>query len=168
MTGFDGLISNPLLSTTDVSSGFPSRRQATQLWQIYLNNVDPLIKILHIPTTKPVIFAAINDPKQAPPDVIALLFSIFFAAVASSGSPEAHIILGHDRQSALRTYKRGLEISLHMASFLDSPTIRALQAMALYQVNISSCPPSLLWMLLMMSMVRCAVEILAVVVPAGL
>lgn len=133
--GFDGLISNPLQSAHDVSSFLPSRRQAMLLWQSYRNNVDPLIKVLHIPTLEPVIFAAINDIKHAPPDVTALLFSIYFAAVTSLGSPETHIIVGHDRQSALQTYQRGLEVSLHMASFLDLPTIRSLQAMSIYQVN---------------------------------
>ncbi|KAJ9202018.1 transcriptional regulator family: Fungal Specific TF [Paecilomyces variotii] len=138
--GFDGLISNPLQSAHDVSSFLPSRRQAMLLWQSYRNNVDPLIKVLHIPTLEPVIFAAINDIKHAPPDVTALLFSIYFAAVTSLGSPETHIIVGHDRQSALQTYQRGLEVSLHMASFLDLPTIRSLQAMSIYQMcrrNIS-------------------------------
>lgn len=135
--GFDGLISNPFESTTNVSSLLPCPRQAILLWQSYLNNVNPLIRVLHIPTVEPVIFSAINDANRTPPDVMTLLFSIYFAAVTSLGSPETEIILGHSRQSALRTYQRGLEVSLHMASFLDSPTIQSLQALSIYQVNLN-------------------------------
>ncbi|KAJ9138922.1 Fungal transcriptional regulatory protein, N-terminal [Pleurostoma richardsiae] len=113
--GFDGLLSHPQLST-DTSCLYPSRGQATQLWQ-------------------PVIFAAINNQKQVPPDLSALLFSIYFAAVTSLRAQDTRIILGLDRESALCEYQRGLEVSLHMASFLDSPTITSLQAMSIYLLS---------------------------------
>ncbi len=80
--GFDGLLSNPH-APSDILSLLPSRRQATQLWQTYLNNVDGLLKLLHVPTVQPSVFAAINSPKDTPADMIALLFSIYFAAVTS-------------------------------------------------------------------------------------
>lgn len=131
---FDGLISNPYLSN-DILSLYPSRWQATQLWQNYLNNVDSLVKILHVPTLQPKIFAAINNPKDTPHDMNALLFAIYFAAVTSLRSPDIHIILGQDRQAALGAYQRGLEVSLHMGSFLDSPTIVSIQAIAIYLVR---------------------------------
>ncbi|KAK6087792.1 transcriptional regulatory protein [Seiridium cupressi] len=129
--GFDGLLSTPH-GPSDNPSFFPSRWQAAQLWQSYLNNVDGLLKILHVPTVQPKIFAAINNPKDTPQAVNALLFSIYFAAVTSLRPPYVEVILGQDRSVALDIYQRGLEVSLHMGSFLDSPTIISLQAMAIY------------------------------------
>ncbi|RAL03682.1 putative C6 transcription factor [Aspergillus ibericus CBS 121593] len=129
--GFDGLLSNPLL-TKQISNLHPSRWQAAQLWQVYLNNVDALLKLLHVPTTQPLVFAAINSPGQAPANHTALLFAVYFAAVTSLSSPGTQVILGEDRQSALCKYQRGLEVSLHAASFLDSPTIISLQAISIY------------------------------------
>lgn len=108
-----------------------------QLWQIYLNNVDVLLKVLHVPTTQPVIFAAINNPSEAPADVSALLFSICFAAITTLDTEQIEFTIGFSRQSAIEIYQRGLEISLHNASFLDSPTIKSLQAMAIYLVSFS-------------------------------
>jgi hypothetical protein len=99
-----------------------------QLWQIYLNNVDALLKVLHIPTTQSVTFAAVNNPEQVPADVSALLFSIYVAAVITLQSADTNFILGQDRQSALLVYQRGLEIFLHAASFFDSPSTTSLQA----------------------------------------
>ncbi|AEO70604.1 uncharacterized protein THITE_2055818 [Thermothielavioides terrestris NRRL 8126] len=129
--GFDGLLSNPRLSV-DVSCLYPTRRQAAQLWQIYQNNVDPLLKLLHLPTMQPVIFAAINDPEHVRPDLGALLFSVYFAAVTSICAAEVQLLLGIDQQSALARFQRGLEVHLHNGSFLDAPTIMSMQAMSIY------------------------------------
>ncbi|KAM0816224.1 putative c6 transcription protein, partial [Seiridium cardinale] len=104
----------------------------------YLKYVDGLLKILHVPTVQPKIFAAINNPKVTPQAVNALLFSIYFAAVTSLRPPDVEVILGQDRSVALDIYRRGLEVSLHMGSFLDSPTIISLQAMAIYLARKSS------------------------------
>lgn len=136
MISFDGLISNPQL-TVDALSLFPSRGQSTHLWQVYFNNVDVLLKVLHIPTTQPAVFAAINNPKTASQDLNALLFSIYFAAVTSLHQVDTLIIFGEDRQSVLKRFQRGLEVSLHSAAFLDSPTIVSLQAMSIYLVNLA-------------------------------
>lgn len=134
--GFDGLFSTPHILDDNITL-MPSRWQATQLWQAYLTSVDCLIKILHVPTVQPKLFAAINNPKDAAHDISALLFSIYFAAVTSLRSPDVQNILGRDRQTGLSTYQRGLEVSLHRGSFLDSPTITSLQAIAIYLVSIT-------------------------------
>ena len=133
--GFDGLFSNPHVSASEILSLLPSRWQASQLWRAYLNNVDGLVKLLHVPSVQPTVFAAINNPQDTAPDMNALLFAIYFAAVTSLRWTEVQSILGQDRQAALNTYQRGLELSLHAKSFLDSPTILSLQAVALYLVT---------------------------------
>ncbi|EED12155.1 C6 transcription factor, putative [Talaromyces stipitatus ATCC 10500] len=130
--GFRGLISIPCIVTTDLSTLYPSRWQATRLWHVWLNNVNPVLKLLHIPTIQPAFFAAINSPAQVSADFSALLFSIYFAAVTSIDSSEAALILGQCHQAALNNFQYGLELSLHNAGFLDSPTIASVQAMSMY------------------------------------
>lgn len=134
MVGFNSLLSSPHAAPGN-GLLLPTRWQATQLWQAYLNNVDTLVKLLHVPTTQPKFFAAVNNPKDAPHDVHALLFAIYFAAVTSLRSADVLIMLGQDRQAALDAYQRGLEASLHLGCFLDAPTIVSLQAMAIYLVT---------------------------------
>lgn len=162
ITGFDGLISDPTLPS-DISSLLPSRWQATQLWQAYLNNVDGLVKLLHVPTVQPTVFAAINNPKDTAPDMNALLFAIYFAAVTSLRWTEVQSILGQDRQTVLSSYERGLELSLHAKCFLDSPTILSLQAMALYLVGRPPMSPGMCQLMFY----RCATETATVAEPAG-
>lgn len=48
------------------------------------------------------------------------------------------MIFGEDRQSVLKRFQRGLEVSLHSAAFLDSPTIVSLQAISIYLVNLAA------------------------------
>lgn len=140
--GFDGLISEPTLPG-DITSLLPSRWQATKLWQAYLNNVDCLVKLLHIPTFQQQFFAAINNPNDTAPDMNALLFAIYYAAATSLRWTEVEAILGQDRKTALGAYERGLELSLHATCFLDSPTVLSLQAMALYLVGLPARSPVL-------------------------
>jgi hypothetical protein len=49
-------------SVTDMQIYHPSRWQALQLWQTFLNNIDPIIKIIHLPTAQVTIYTAINNP----------------------------------------------------------------------------------------------------------
>jgi hypothetical protein len=93
------------------------------------------MRVLHVPTTQPAIFAAINNPNDAPPDLHALLFAIYLAAVASLPPADTQLLLGQDQQSALCRFQRGIEVQLHKASFLDAPTIASIQAMSISLVG---------------------------------
>ncbi|KAF5858564.1 hypothetical protein ETB97_004248 [Aspergillus alliaceus] len=128
----EGLLLNPQHTISDVAELYPSRWEATQLWQVYLNNVNPLMRFLHIPSLLPKIYNAINFPGEVPSDLSSLLFAIYFAAVTSLLSINEPDFLGGQKHEALQKYQRGLEVSLYNSSFLDSPTITSLQAMAIY------------------------------------
>ncbi|PYH35581.1 Zn(II)2Cys6 transcription factor [Aspergillus neoniger CBS 115656] len=109
----------------------PCQWQSTQLWQTFLNRIDPIIKVLHVPSTQPRVFAAINQPAAAPADLHALLFAIFFAATTSVLAEDpAH----EQRQSEVKRYQQGLELALYQSNFLDAPTLTSLQAMSIYQM----------------------------------
>ena len=121
--------------TTDLQAYQPSQWQALQLWQTFINNVDPMLKILHIPTAQAEIYGAINNPISAAEDLNALMFSIYFAAVTSLSSSSVVNILGEPKVTALGRYKKGLEQSLLKSRFLDSPSMRSLQAWTIYIVS---------------------------------
>jgi hypothetical protein len=113
----------------------PSRSHSIQLWRVYLHNVDPLARFLHIPTMEAALYRAVNNPSGIEHDLSALLFSIYLTAVTSLPSAEAAQLLNQPKEEALISYKRGLEQSLAAADFLDSPTMLSLQAMAIYLVS---------------------------------
>ncbi|KAH9217960.1 fungal-specific transcription factor domain-containing protein [Leptodontidium sp. 2 PMI_412] len=133
---------DPLLSafhkpTTESRSNHPARQCAIQLWQAFVNNVDPLFKIFHIPTTQSVIYGAISNSENVDAGTNALLFAVYFAGVTSLSSDQVMNLLGLPKNTALNTFKQGLEQSLAAADFLDTPNIIALQAITLFIANSS-------------------------------
>jgi hypothetical protein len=114
----------------------PTRWQAVQLWQVFVNNVDPLTKILHIPTAQPTVFEAINNPRGAARDVNALLFAIYFAATTSLQKEDVNHLLGQEKSVAIEVLKQGLEKALEHANLLDNPTLTSIQALAIYLVSL--------------------------------
>jgi hypothetical protein len=119
-------------SVTDMQIYNPSRWQALQLWQTFLNNIDPIIKIIHSPTVQAAIYTAINNPSNVEHDLSALLFPIYFSATTSLSNADAFNLLGQERGTSLTRFKQGLEHSLAGANVFDSPSTRSLQAMTLY------------------------------------
>jgi hypothetical protein len=122
--------------TGDLKINEPTQWQALQLWQAFVSNVDPVVKILHIPTAQVDIYKAINKANNdITDDLRALLFSIYFAATTSLSSSAAASLLGQSKDNALLNYKQGLEHWLSRSDFLDSPTMNSLQALTLYIVG---------------------------------
>ncbi|KAJ5511938.1 hypothetical protein N7453_004041 [Penicillium expansum] len=126
----DGLFANPLSVQIDPQELYPSRWEGVFLWQTFLGRVEPLVKVLHVPTAQSLIFSAISRPESVRADVRALLFAICFAATTTLLSDD---IQNEVRHANLRRYQQGLELSLYHSDFLDAPTLTSLQAMVIYQ-----------------------------------
>ncbi|KAB5585678.1 fungal-specific transcription factor [Coniochaeta sp. 2T2.1] len=131
-----GLLSGyspPCVNSLDLH---PSKWQAMQLWQVFVSYVDMMNKVLHIPTTEIVVFKAIDDPSSAPADVNCLLFSVYFSAVTAMEDDAAVALLGQSKRRALSNFRRGLEVSLVQADFLEAPTLTSLQSMGIFLQTI--------------------------------
>jgi hypothetical protein len=70
-------------SDVDLKKLHPLPSQLPFIWQIYVENVDPLVKILHVPTMTQTIREATTNLKDISASLEALLFSIYFAAITS-------------------------------------------------------------------------------------
>ncbi|KAF5571875.1 hypothetical protein FPANT_13470 [Fusarium pseudoanthophilum] len=110
----------------------PQRRVAIRLWKVFIDSVDPYVKVLHVPTTETTLYTVISDPTKASNENLALCFAIYFAAVTATPSDETLGITGEDKRQALVRYRMCLEQSMAQADFLENPTIASLQAMAIY------------------------------------
>lgn len=77
-------------SSTDVNlQGLhPLPSQIPYYWQLFLENVHPLVMILHPPTMNTIIREAQNDPKSLSKSTEALMFSIYFATITSMNTAE--------------------------------------------------------------------------------
>lgn len=92
------------------------------------------MKLLHIPTDEVTIFTAIHQPESVASDVLALVSAMYFATTVTLELDEAQHILGVDKPSALRTFKREFQMHLSRADMLENPTVVLLQGLAIYLV----------------------------------
>lgn len=103
---------------------------------MFVHNVDPFSKVLHIPTSQLDVFTAIAKPEEVAADMSCLLFSIFFSAIVSLGPDEVKSRIGMEKADALKRFKLGLEISLAQANILESPKFKGIQALSIYLVSL--------------------------------
>ena len=74
------------------------------LWQTYLERVDPVLKIIHVPTIQHEVLGAIIDFSKARSPVNCLISSIFYAAVVTMSPKECTDELRDEKTKCLKRY----------------------------------------------------------------
>ena len=113
----------------------PEPMHIVRLWQKYLDNVDPLIKILHAPTAQQQVLETSTDLENVPRDMEALLFSIYSLSIAPVDDAHCKDLFGEEKSSLLARYQFGAQQALLNADFLRPSTLVVLQALLLYLVS---------------------------------
>jgi hypothetical protein len=139
-------------SIANLSDQHPSTTCLIWLWKTYLENVDPVVKMLHIPTVQPLIFNAASDTiKQLRPNKEALLFSIYLIAISSvpqCDQAKAERIMGQPVNKLIDTYTGLAQQALVNARFIQTPNFVTLQALTLFLIaqRVKSNPETM-WQL---------------------
>jgi len=110
----------------------PTGDQFFALWQVYLENVDPIFKLTHVPTMQRNLFRASQHLPEVPPAFEALMFAVYFAAITSMPSSVSLRAFREDRPILLRRYRLGLEQALARANFMTRPNVTTVQALTLF------------------------------------
>ncbi|KIX95240.1 uncharacterized protein Z520_09157 [Fonsecaea multimorphosa CBS 102226] len=106
----------------------PTRSGLRRLWSIYLENVDPIIRVIHRPTVKRVVDQAVFDGGVTGKGWNALVLAISFAAVASLEPKDIPAVVGDDTEALYTSYKAATEQALKEANFIETHDLRVLQA----------------------------------------
>ncbi|KAL6241659.1 hypothetical protein RBB50_011441 [Rhinocladiella similis] len=132
---YRSLVFNSSRAAPEPSQLHPPEHHVFILWQVYLENVDPVLKMMHVPTTQRQIFRASQNLAQIPPAYECLMFSIYYAATISIQNPQSlRKLLQEERQVLLERFQLGVEQSLSKASFMTTPSITTLQALTIYLI----------------------------------
>lgn len=118
----------------DLATLHPLPSHATFLWSVFQENVDPLVKILHLPTTDVLLREARKDTSILSPENEALVFVIYFSALTSLEPEEVQTNFGADKFALLARYRFALEQALAKANFLNTSDITVLQALTLFLI----------------------------------
>lgn len=114
----------------------PSRQQTIALWEAYLENVHPLVKVFFAWDKKPIIDKAAEDPTSLTAGQQALVSAIFFIAVSSlSKSQCEQTFNGAFKRTLLNDFQSMLETALMAAKYATTSDLLVLQALVLYLVS---------------------------------
>ena len=99
-----------------------------------MKNVDPLLKVLHIPTARPRIQLALSNPEAADDSQAILLYAICYSSIITLDSDEVRDLLGVERNVLMRRFGEGIEQYLTKFSLIVNPTIEYMQALIIHVV----------------------------------
>ncbi|KAJ8132353.1 hypothetical protein O1611_g1268 [Lasiodiplodia mahajangana] len=120
----------PESASSDTPQPLPS--QVSYIWEIFVENIDPFIKVLHVPSISKAIKEAKGKFSQMARGMEALMFAISLAAVTSLREDEVEENFGEDRQTLLARLRLGTEQALSRAGVLNTTDISTVQAFIIY------------------------------------
>ncbi|KAI0203723.1 fungal-specific transcription factor domain-containing protein [Astrocystis sublimbata] len=110
----------------------PSLESCMKLFQLFNDNVSPVVRIFHAPTLIRLFWGAAFSPDSIGKQTEALLFAIYYSAVISIDPDQCANSLGESRLVLLERYKFAVEQALARANLLSTHNTLLLQAAVLY------------------------------------
>lgn len=127
-------------SAVDIGDTLPSAPQIFRLWQIFLDRVNPLTKVIHAPTVQPFVLEAATNHEAIPDNHRALLFAIYLSATVALSRDESRSMLNMDKNTALDKFTKGIKSALVKADFMKNYDMVTVQALVLYLVCFPAPP----------------------------
>lgn len=121
-------------STRSLTEQHPSYEDATKLWNTYVRNVEPLCKVLHVPTVAKMVDTVSKQPAAASKSDECLLFVIYYFAVFSMSDDDCLQEFNKSRNSLMSRYRTAVFQALVNASWLKTTAMPVLQAYTLFLV----------------------------------
>ncbi|KAK7750940.1 hypothetical protein SLS62_007072 [Diatrype stigma] len=106
-----------------LSSLHPEPVQIFRFWQVYLDNVNPLLKVIHAPSLQSRIVEALGNLGNLgniSPSLEALMFSIYSMSITSLSPADCQTMFGSPKEELLRQYQFGCQQALLNCEFLRS------------------------------------------------
>ncbi|KAM0342091.1 hypothetical protein ACHAPU_009704 [Fusarium lateritium] len=125
-------------STVELHTLHPEPAQLFRLWQVYLDNVNPLLKVTHTPTLQSRIVEAVSDLKNISPTLEVLMFGIYCIAVLSMTEEECRSMLKQPKEQLSTKFQFGCQQALVNSQFLRTGNRDCLTGLFLYLVAVRS------------------------------
>ncbi|KAJ5604778.1 fungal-specific transcription factor domain-containing protein [Penicillium lagena] len=132
ITGISPIADNRSGNPADL---YPDPQLALRLWRAFIENVDPVVKVLHIPTTQSSIITLVADPSQTTSSFSALAFAIYFAATTSLSEDEISEISSNSRSELLEKFKNGLNQIIIDLNLFNEPDVTTVEAIAIFAAS---------------------------------
>ncbi|OKL63914.1 hypothetical protein UA08_00618 [Talaromyces atroroseus] len=145
----DNLLFGTRDTTVELSTLHPDPVQIFRLWQVYLDNVNPLLKVTHTPTLQARIIEAVSNLAGINHTLEALMFSIYCMSITSLNTEDCQSMFGSSKEELLARYQFGCQQALYNCGFLRSSDRECLTALYFYLLSVvpNTVPQSLYSML---------------------
>ncbi|KAI3325636.1 mitogen-activated protein kinase [Xylariaceae sp. AK1471] len=142
-------LSQALLGVTqNLASYHPDAQIALELWKAYTENVEPLCRILHVPTTARIVEAIAQRSHTASRAQECLLFSIYHSAVVSTPGEDCERRFGEPKETLMPRYHFAVRQAFVNVSWLRTTEMPVLQALVMFLVATrSQFDPHTYWIL---------------------
>lgn len=121
-------------SNANLEELHPQPAHVFRLWQIFLERVDPLTKVIHVPSVQPLLVEAATSRGNVPKNIEALLFSIYLMASVALNEDECIDRFGYSKDEAYSRFSKGCRSALMRIGILKNYDLVVLQALVLYLV----------------------------------
>ena len=122
-------------SAVSKPSRVPEPVLTLKLWGIFLENVDPLVKVLHVPTAEARIMAAIAFPNKADDSQAMLLYAICYAAITTLDHQTVHDTFEVHKIGLLKKFGDGVEQYVTKFSLIANPNLEYITALIIHLVR---------------------------------
>lgn len=116
---------------------YPPFQIFTKLWEIYVDRIDPMMKILHLPTFWPLISNGLRDPQGLPKSLEAVMFAVYLATISTLKEDECQNLFGVQKSVMYSRYRLATRQALVKAGFLSTSSLMTLRAYAIFMVSCS-------------------------------
>ncbi|KAJ4319332.1 hypothetical protein N0V84_006417 [Fusarium piperis] len=128
----DNILFGSRQSSADLSTLHPEPVNIFRLWQTYLDNVNPLLKVTHTPSLQGRIIEAASDLKNIKSNMEALMFGIYCMATLSLAPEDCQSHFQLSKQDLLTKFQFGCQQALLNSAFLRTEDRDCLTALFLY------------------------------------
>lgn len=132
----DFLLGDDIQPLWITESLWPESHHVFRLWQIYLDRVHPLTKIVHAPSLQPTLVDASSGRAAVSMNIQALLLAIFLMAIVAMSEEECARLIGLPKEEALRQFSAETQRALQRSEYLKTRNLTVIQALVLYMMSL--------------------------------
>lgn len=110
----------------------PTHAEAMILWNTHIENVEPICKVLHIPSSTKMADEASRKPETASRENECILFAVYHFAVFTLTEEKCEKVFGRSRDALMQRFHFAARQALVNASFLTTTDTSVIQALLLF------------------------------------
>ncbi|KAL2826804.1 fungal-specific transcription factor domain-containing protein [Aspergillus cavernicola] len=131
-TTHDGILFGFYSLAHSLRSFHPPPSKVPVLWQIYAENVKPLLPIIYGPAAQQLFAKATRTPDALDKNNETLVLAMYFAAIVSMPNEQCMARLGEARDTLVGRFRFAVEQALSKANLLNTQSLTLMQAAVIF------------------------------------